>query len=41
MRNGEHYHEKWGYVRQNPVRAGLAPEPAAWPWQGVMNVIDW
>ena len=41
MRSGEHYHEKWEYVRRNPIRAGLAQEPDAWPWQGEVNVLQW
>ncbi len=41
MRSGEHYHEKWEYVRQNPIRAELAQEPDAWPWQGEVNVLQW
>jgi len=41
MRSGEHYHEKWEYVRQNPIRASLAQEPDAWPWQGEVNVLHW
>ena len=34
LRNGESYSEKWAYVRENPVRAGLCATPEAWPWQG-------
>jgi putative transposase len=34
IRHGESYAEKWEYVRQNPVRAGLAKDPDEWPWQG-------
>ena len=34
MRSGESYSEKWGYVRNNPVRAGLVNEADAWPFQG-------
>ena len=41
MRNGEHYHEKWEYVRKNPVRRNLTKEPDDWPWQGVLNVLEW
>ena len=32
-RSRRHYDEKWAYVRENPVRAGLGTEPDAWPWQ--------
>jgi putative transposase len=34
VRHGESYADKWEYVRQNPVRAGLVPQPDEWPWQG-------
>jgi len=34
MRNDESYSEKWNYVWQNPVRAGLVVESALWPYQG-------
>ncbi len=41
MRSGEHYHEKWEYVRHNPVRKGLVDKPEDWPWQGELNVLHW
>jgi putative transposase len=41
IRNGEHYHEKWEYVRQNPVRKGLVDKPERWHWQGELNVVKW
>jgi len=41
MRSGEHYHEKWEYVRRNPVRAGFVSQPEDWPWQGEINVLRW
>jgi putative transposase len=34
IRHSESYSEKWEYVRQNPVRAGLVTNPEDWPWQG-------
>jgi putative transposase len=34
IRHSESYLEKWEYVRQNPVRAGLVNDPDKWPWQG-------
>ena len=34
LRTAESYGEKWAYVRDNPVRAGLAASWEAWPWQG-------
>ncbi len=37
IRSSESYEQKWEYVRENPVRAGLVAEPAEWPWQGVLN----
>jgi REP-associated tyrosine transposase len=40
IRNCESYDQKWNYVRDNPVRAGLVTDPAAWPWQGEIVLID-
>ena len=37
LRSDESYAEKWAYVRENPVRAGLASTWAAWPYQGFVN----
>jgi len=34
IRHCESYAEKWEYVRQNPVRAGLVQHEDEWPWQG-------
>lgn len=34
IRHSESYAEKWEYVRQNPVRAGLVQDAEEWPWQG-------
>ena len=34
IRHSESYAEKWEYVRQNPVRAGLTAVAEEWPWQG-------
>jgi putative transposase len=34
MRSGESYAQKWEYVRNNPVRAGLVVEADAWLFQG-------
>jgi putative transposase len=34
IRHGESYAQKWEYVRQNPVRAGLVSGPDDWQWQG-------
>ncbi|MBT3192712.1 MAG: hypothetical protein HN341_09180 [Verrucomicrobia bacterium] len=40
LRHNESYVEKWDYVRQNPVRAGLVEEPDDWPYQGEITRID-
>jgi putative transposase len=34
IRNSESYSQKWNYVRENPVRAGLVPTADEWPFQG-------
>src|SRR4051812_47106892 len=39
IRHSESYAEKWDYVRQNPIRAGLASTPEEWPWQGEIGRI--
>jgi len=41
IRNGEHYHQKWEYVRQNPVRKELVQKADEWRWQGELNVLAW
>jgi putative transposase len=41
MRNGEHYREKWMYVRNNPVRAGIVDQAEQWTFQGELNVLQW
>ncbi len=33
-RRHESYIEKWNYLRQNPVRAGLTAQSDDWPYQG-------
>jgi REP element-mobilizing transposase RayT len=40
LRNDESYSQKWEYVRENPVRAGLVAREDAWPYQGELVVID-
>ena len=40
LRSSESYAEKWNYVRENPVRAGLVDHAANWPYQGEIVVID-
>jgi putative transposase len=34
LRSHESYAEKWNYVRDNPVRAGLVKTTEQWPYQG-------
>ncbi len=34
LRSAESYGQKWDYVQQNPVRAGLVREAQDWPYQG-------
>ena len=41
LRRSDNYHEKWEYVRQNPVRKGLVSRPDEWPYQGVLNELRW
>jgi putative transposase len=41
LRSGESYDEKWTYVRNNPVRAGLVSSADDWPFQGELNVLPW
>ena len=40
LRNNESYAQKWDYVRQNPVRAGLVKFAEDWPYQGEIVYID-
>jgi REP element-mobilizing transposase RayT len=40
LRSDESYAEKWNYVRDNPVRAGLVKRADDWPHQGEIAVID-
>ncbi len=39
VRSGEHYHEKWLYVRDNPVRSGGVDRAEQWAYQGELNVL--
>ena len=41
LRNGESYSEKWHYILENPVRAGLVRRSEEWPYQGELNVLPW
>jgi putative transposase len=40
LRSDESYTEKWNYVRENPVRAGLVKTADEWPYQGEIVIID-
>ena len=40
LRSDESYADKWNYVRENPVRAGLVRDASEWPYQGEIVVID-
>jgi putative transposase len=40
LRSDESYAQKWEYVRQNPVRAGLVKFAEDWPYQGEIVRID-
>jgi putative transposase len=41
LRSDESYDQKWEYVRENPVRAGLVTDRDAWPYQGELNELRW
>ena len=41
LRREESYTEKWNYVRENPVRAGLVTDPETWPYQGMIHALRW
>jgi len=34
LRSAHSYDQKWVYVRENPVRAGLVARPEDWPHAG-------
>jgi REP element-mobilizing transposase RayT len=40
LRNDESYAQKWNYVRENPVRAGLVTNAEDWPYSGEIVLID-
>lgn len=40
MRNSESYTQKWEYVCENPVRAGLVARAEDWSYQGEIVFID-
>ena len=41
LRSSESYSEKWNYVRNNPVRAGLVNEPDDWRYTGQIVPIQY
>lgn len=41
LRSGESYFEKWMYLVQNPVEAGLVARWENWPYQGEINTLPW
>jgi REP-associated tyrosine transposase len=40
LRSDESYGQKWNYVRENPVRAGLKARAEEWPYAGEIVIID-
>jgi REP-associated tyrosine transposase len=40
IRSAESYQEKWTYVCQNPVRAGLVTKAEDWPYQGEIHCLS-
>ena len=40
LRNDESYSQKWNYVRENPLRAGLVNDADDWPYVGEIILID-
>jgi putative transposase len=40
LRSDESYGQKWNYVRDNPVRAGLVAKAEDWPYAGEIIPID-
>ena len=41
LRSAESYSEKWHYVRENPVRAGLAERWEDWPFWGEIFALEY
>lgn len=41
MRSEQTYEEKWEYVCENPVRAGLVQRREDWPYQGELHELRW
>jgi putative transposase len=40
LRSKESYNDKWNYVRDNPVRAGLAVVANDWPYAGELERLE-
>lgn len=40
LRSADSYDQKWHYVRENPVRAGLASSADAWPYSGECEILQ-
>ena len=40
LRSSESYEQKWLYVRDNPVRAGLISRAGDWPYQGEIHRLE-
>jgi REP element-mobilizing transposase RayT len=40
LRSDENYSQKWNYVWENPVRAGLVTKADDWPYSGEIVLID-
>ena len=40
LRSEESYDQKWNYVRDNRVRAGLTQSASEWPWAGEMEQLS-
>jgi len=41
LRNRDEYHQKWNYVLENPVRAGLVQVAEEWPYRGCIHHLGW
>jgi REP element-mobilizing transposase RayT len=41
LRSGESYSQKWDYVRENPVRAGLVAIPDDWSYAGEIHDLEY
>jgi REP-associated tyrosine transposase len=39
LRSSESYSQKWDYVKENPVRAGLVDSSDKWRWQGEVEAL--